>query len=109
MATRMISRYDRCGSIRELLSRSDDRCMSINSRHVIFAGIILFLVVAFVYAHVIKPLQLNIRLCELAQSIDDECKADERACERDTMPSFKKMLDACEGLPVDWGGDDDDD
>jgi hypothetical protein len=82
--------------------------MKFDSGHLLFGGILAFLFAAFVYAHVIKPLQLSIEICRLAQSINDECGT-ERACERDTVPSFKKMLDACAGIPVDLGGDDDDD
>lgn len=82
--------------------------MRFDSRHLLFGGILAFLFAAFVYTHVIKPLQLSIEICRLAQSINDECGAAERARERDTVPSFNKMLEACAGMPVEFGGDDED-
>jgi hypothetical protein len=80
--------------------------MTLEYRHFILIGLFAFLFLMFFYTHVVRTLQISNHICELALSINDECKAEGGTCERDRLPSFKKMLDACEGLGVDWGDDD---
>jgi hypothetical protein len=91
----------------DLGGRAGREPMKIEHPNFILGGIVAFLFAVFVYSHVVKPLQLANQICDLATAIDEECKNDQGACQRDKLPSFKKMLDACKGLTVDWGDDED--
>jgi hypothetical protein len=69
-------------------------------RHLVVIAIVLLVAYSMYYVNVVQPLRHAAQVCELAQSINEECTSDREKCERDALPAFQKMLDVCRSVPT---------